>query len=350
MGEGSGKEEGTVRKRKYGWSTETETSESKKSIPQTVVPDAAEQLRQQQLVQNFFLQQQQLLQQKMAHVAMPPTTPAMEAVNMSKRIYVGSLNYDLTEADLAMAFSPFGPVAKVDMPKDPTTGKHKGFCFIEFHASESAITAMATMNETMLAGRRIKVGRPNQVPGSVAPAVALPQGTSTMALLQAKAVAATISAQYQGPPGPHSAGTNNRLYVGSIYYDIGEEDVKAIFGAFGPIRSCQLIPNPDTGKHKGYGFIEYQTEVAARGAIDAMNGFELAGRPLKVGWASSSGMVQASGPPPGLPGLLSAGLAGNFPGMVSLATTERSKIHSSRLVQSSIADLLGAYLSTRVYM
>lgn len=49
------------------------------------------------------------------------------------------------------------------------------------------------------------------------------------------------------------------------------------------LQSCQLIPNPETGKHKGYGFVEFETEDAAKGAIQCMNGFQLGGRQLKVG-------------------------------------------------------------------
>jgi len=51
------------------------------------------------------------------------------------------------------------------------------------------------------------------------------------------------------------------------------------------LQSCQLIPNPETGKHKGYGFVEFETEDAAKGAIQCMNGFQLGGRQLKVGVA-----------------------------------------------------------------
>ena len=47
-----------------------------------------------------------------------------------------------------------------------------------------------------------------------------------------------------------------RVYIGSIYYNISEEDIRAIFGAFGTIKSCQLMPDAETGKHKGFGFIE----------------------------------------------------------------------------------------------
>jgi poly(U)-binding-splicing factor PUF60 len=67
--------------------------------------------------------------------------------------------------------------------------------------------------------------------------------------------------------------------------------------------SCQLIPNPETGKHKGYGFIEFEEDKSAAEAIEVMNGFELVGRQLKVGPAHSTtqpipeAIIQASAPP-----------------------------------------------------
>jgi RNA recognition motif-containing protein len=44
----------------------------------------------------------------------------------------------------------------------------------------------------------------------------------------------------------------NRIYVGSIHWDIGEQDLRDVFSAFGEIKTCNLIYNPETGRHKGY--------------------------------------------------------------------------------------------------
>eukprot|EP01116_Phalansterium_solitarium_P005842 TRINITY_DN1802_c0_g1_i2.p1 TRINITY_DN1802_c0_g1~~TRINITY_DN1802_c0_g1_i2.p1 ORF type:complete len:388 (-),score=180.69 TRINITY_DN1802_c0_g1_i2:327-1490(-) len=77
----------------------------------------------------------------------------------------------------------------------------------------------------------------------------------------------------------------NRIYVGSIFWDVTADDLKQAFQIFGPIKSIQLMPNPETGKHKGFGFIEYETAEAADLAIQHMNGKEIAGRQLKVNHA-----------------------------------------------------------------
>ena len=77
-------------------------------------------------------------------------------------------------------------------------------------------------------------------------------------------------------------GPTNRIYVGSVFWDLTAEHLKSVFEAFGKVVSAELIPNPETGKHKGYGFVEFEDVKSAEDAIENMNGFELCGRPLKV--------------------------------------------------------------------
>jgi RNA recognition motif-containing protein len=63
-----------------------------------------------------------------------------------------------------------------------------------------------------------------------------------------------------------------------VYRELSEAEIQTVFEAFGPIRSCKFIPNPENGvgKHKGFGFIEYVDPAAASSAVQAMNGFTLA--------------------------------------------------------------------------
>lgn len=74
-----------------------------------------------------------------------------------------------------------------------------------------------------------------------------------------------------------------RLYVGSLHFNITEEMLKGIFEPFGQIDNIQLIIDPETGRSKGYGFITYHNADDAKKALEQLNGFELAGRPMKVG-------------------------------------------------------------------
>lgn len=72
-----------------------------------------------------------------------------------------SIHYDLREADIIALFATFGKITKSEMAIDPATQRSKGFCFIEFEDPASAEACMV-MNGFELAGRKIKVGRPNQ--------------------------------------------------------------------------------------------------------------------------------------------------------------------------------------------
>ena len=73
-----------------------------------------------------------------------------------------------------------------------------------------------------------------------------------------------------------------RLYVGSLHFNITEEMLQGIFEPFGKIQSIQLIMDQETQRSKGYGFITYHEAEDAKKALEQMNGFELAGRAMKV--------------------------------------------------------------------
>lgn len=77
----------------------------------------------------------------------------------------------------------------------------------------------------------------------------------------------------------------NRIYIASIHQDLTEEDIKSVFEAFGPITYCKLAQGSSPHRHKGYGFIEYETMQSALEAIASMNLFDLGGQYLRVGRA-----------------------------------------------------------------
>ena len=180
-----------------------------------------------------------------------------QALVLMCRTYVGSIYYDLKEDVIRNAFSPFGPFKSINMSFDPITGKHKGFAFIEYECPEAAQLALEQMGGVMLGGRSIKVGRPANMPQNH-PVIDLLLEESKM---------------------------QKRIYVSSVHTDLNTDDLKSVFSAFGNILSCSLMPDPLTGKHKGYGFIEYDTLQAANDAVASMNLFDLGGQYLRVGKA-----------------------------------------------------------------
>ncbi|MBU2499408.1 MAG: RNA-binding protein [Proteobacteria bacterium] len=75
------------------------------------------------------------------------------------------------------------------------------------------------------------------------------------------------------------------IYVGSLSYDMNEEELKRAFEAFGQVESVNIINDKFTGKSKGFGFVEMPTDSEAQAAIDGLNGKELKGRTLSVNMA-----------------------------------------------------------------
>jgi RNA recognition motif-containing protein len=73
-----------------------------------------------------------------------------------------------------------------------------------------------------------------------------------------------------------------KLYVGNLSYEATEEDLRQVFGEAGPVASASIITDRDTGRSKGFGFVEMTTQVDAEKAVSLLNGRELRGRPLKV--------------------------------------------------------------------
>lgn len=72
-----------------------------------------------------------------------------------------------------------------------------------------------------------------------------------------------------------------KLYVGNLPFDATEEAVRAAFGAHGTVEKVSLITDRDTGRPRGFGFVEMSNADASR-AMQAMNGADFGGRALKV--------------------------------------------------------------------
>jgi RNA recognition motif-containing protein len=73
-----------------------------------------------------------------------------------------------------------------------------------------------------------------------------------------------------------------RLYVGNLPFSVSEQDLTEKFGAFGTVESATLITDRDSGRSKGFGFVEMSADSEAQAAIEAVNGTDYDGRPVTV--------------------------------------------------------------------
>ena len=73
-----------------------------------------------------------------------------------------------------------------------------------------------------------------------------------------------------------------KLYVGNLSYEVTDSDLTKMFEAHGSVQSAQIIMDRDTGRSKGFGFVEMKTDQEAQAAITALNGQASGGRALTV--------------------------------------------------------------------
>src|SRR3954451_1768428 len=88
-----------------------------------------------------------------------------------------------------------------------------------------------------------------------------------------------------------------KLYVGNLAYGVTDSELQQMFGAYGTVQSAQVIMDRDTGRSKGFGFVEMSSDAEAQAAIAGLNGKESGGRNLTVNEAKpkESGGRGASG-------------------------------------------------------
>lgn len=238
------------------------------------------------------------------------------------RIYVGALQYELSQENIRALFSPFGTITKVDLSREPGTTRSKGFCFIEYDNPASAEAAMA-LNGFELAGRNIKVGRPAGAPpanSSVDSSVPNLTISSISFGLTAKEQAQILLSQAlvkpaplpimsnpvavvppPPPPPPPRPPTNPPLTSGShsqseatsgfrtvlvrnIAPEINRDMLKVVFSSFGTVTACSLIPSADSLSTPGLqsATLHFQLSSSAKEAATSMKDFSLAGHTLGV--------------------------------------------------------------------
>jgi RNA recognition motif-containing protein len=78
-----------------------------------------------------------------------------------------------------------------------------------------------------------------------------------------------------------------KLYVGNLSYDVDSSALEQMFAAHGTVESAQVINDRETGRSKGFGFVEMSSDAEAQAAMTALNGQDLGGRALKVNEAKA---------------------------------------------------------------
>ena len=79
------------------------------------------------------------------------------------------------------------------------------------------------------------------------------------------------------------------IYVGNLEYKISDSDLREVFEEFGEVTTAKVIKDHETGRSKGFGFVEMSNDAEAQAAIEELDGADLDGRTIKVNQARPKG-------------------------------------------------------------
>ncbi|KAK2742648.1 hypothetical protein FQN55_007767 [Onygenales sp. PD_40] len=174
-----------------------------------------------------------------------------------RTVFVQQLAARLRTKELIAFFEKVGPVKEAQIVKDRVSGRSKGVGYVEFKDEESVPLAIQLTGQKLLG----------------IPIIA--QLTEAEKNRQARNPEANVSGNQNSIP-------FHRLYVGNIHFSITESDLQKVFEPFGELDFVQL-QKEEQGRSRGYGFVQFRDPNQAREALEKMNGFDLAGRPIRVG-------------------------------------------------------------------
>ncbi|KAJ6841383.1 RNA-binding protein CP33, chloroplastic [Iris pallida] len=182
----------------------------------------------------------------------------------SGRLYVGNLPYTMTPSQLSDIFSQAGTVNTVEIVYDRVTNRSRGFAFVTMANTEEANKAIRMFNGSQVGGRTVKVNFP-EVPRGGEREVMGPRTRS-------------VSRGYIDSP--------YKVYAGNLGWTLTSEALKDAFSMQPGLLDAKVIYERDSGRSRGYGFVSFSSAEDAQSAIEALNGKEVGGRPLRLNLAS----------------------------------------------------------------
>lgn len=169
------------------------------------------------------------------------------------KIYVGNIRYETSKDELSEFFSQFGTVDNVFLPTDRETGEARGFAFLSM-PEDDGMKAIEATDGTEFQGRILNVNK------------SLPRG--------------------QKAPRRNKGYDETKVYVGNLSFDTETDALRDMFEEYGYVRDVYIPVDRDTGRPRGFAFVNMDNEAAQR-AIEEVDGCELDGRIIRVNEAQN---------------------------------------------------------------
>ncbi|XP_077299540.1 RNA-binding protein 6 isoform X2 [Arctopsyche grandis] len=182
------------------------------------------------------------------HTPPPDTPPTLDTTNshlVCRKMFIGGLSWQTSPESLRDYFNKFGDITEVMVMKDPTTRRSRGFGFITF-GDPSSVDKVLAQGAHELDGKKID------------PKVAFPRRAHP------KDMATSISSNDLCPSSIYQydlmVTRTKKIFVGGLSAPTTLEDVKNYFEQFGPIEDAMLMFDKQTNRHRGFGFVTFQSE------------------------------------------------------------------------------------------
>ncbi|GES85195.1 RNA-binding domain-containing protein [Rhizophagus clarus] len=168
-----------------------------------------------------------------------------------KEVFVGNLSFNVDDKWLRQEFEEAGEIVGVRVIYDKDTGRSRGFGYVEFATTEGANNATKFKGKK-IDGRAINVDLADQKPGS-----------------------------FKKNPSRGTSEVSNTIYVGNLSFNVKEDEIWERFGNYGKVVAVRIPTHEDTGKYKGYAYVEFADTNAAQKAME-LHGAEICGRAVRL--------------------------------------------------------------------
>jgi len=196
-------------------------------------------------------------------------------------LFVGGLSFRAEEADIRKLFERNDlEIERITIAVDRDSGKSKGFAFIDLQDAKQAERAVRALHNQELCGRAITV----QLKGGERD-----RGDRGANTASSSAPAQRLSEQVV------AESNSTRIFVGGIAFQATNETLKAKFEEAGEVVSARIVLDKETGKPKGFGFVEYATSQDAVKALRKLQGAEICGRAVRLDLPTASNKEKEAG-------------------------------------------------------